>query len=170
MKRSKYSFHDFCAKHTPSATLITTNYMYTLGRGYIFSLHVQEKLMPFCACAWEHAVIVFLHHLCYWDNNLYSYKHAHMPSGRSSDRSETWFCRGSKHREFSHFWEVHGVQSMQKTLDRRTCASGLVPHSFTLDLNGLAWFPGSAMLCVTRARWTTIDSGQNRTESLVHTS
>ena len=34
----------------------------------------------------------------------------------------------------------------------------------------LAWFPGPVMLRVTMARWTTIDSGQNRTESLVHTS
>ena len=29
----------------------------------------------------------------------------------------------------------------------------------------LAWFPGPAMLRFTKARWTTIDSGQNRTES-----
>ena len=34
----------------------------------------------------------------------------------------------------------------------------------------IAWFPGPVMLRVTRARWTTIDSVQNRTESLVHTS
>ena len=39
----------------------------------------------------------------------------------------------------------------------RKCSKNL-----SLMYGCLAWFPGPAMLCVTRARWTTTDSGQNR--------
>ena len=46
-------------------------------------------------------------------------------------------------------------------------------HTTTMSpsfLRVVAWFPGPAMLRITRARWTKIDFGQNGTESLVHMS
>ena len=51
VKRSKYSFHDFSAKHTPSATLIVSQYffLFTCGVHSNLTLLYKNKNMLFVA-------------------------------------------------------------------------------------------------------------------------